>query len=276
MNAAVNEGSDSIVEAEIKPKAKAKKAQHDDLIVSIVAEIGGLDAEGALKAVPALLDGAEENYFKLGGVLSFIHSNKFWKTLEQFKDSNFKEFVEAEYGIHYRRAMVWIEIYDKLVESGVPWSKIQHVGWTKIRDLAKILTADNVDEWVHRALNSTVMQLQDLIAKAMAGTLPNSGLTPTDDHKSEVTTFTVKVHSEQKVTINLAIEKAKVEAGTEYAGVALDSICNNYLTGGNVTKPASLLDVMKKYSPEELLGAMEEALPEFIISAKLKTGAKAP
>lgn len=275
MNAVVNEGAET-AEVEAKPKTKAKKAQHDDLIVNIVADIGGLDAESALKAIPVLLDGAEENYFKLGGVLSMIHANKFWKTLEQYKDANFKDFVEAEYGIAYRRAMVWIEIYDKLVESGVPWSKIQNVGWTKIRDLAKILTIDNVDEWVHRALNSTVHQLQELIGKAMAGTLPNSGIVPVAGDNSGVTTFTVKVHPDQKTNIIEAINKAKLESETEYAGVALDNICTNYLTGGNTTKPASLLTVMSQYTPEELLEVLEQALPDFIISAKLKTGAKAP
>jgi hypothetical protein len=132
------------------------------------------------------------------------------------------------------------------------------------------MTVENVDEWVQRALASTVLDLQLAIAKAKTGVLPNSGITPTDDHKSEVTTFNVKVHADQKTIIEEAIEKALVEAKTEFKGVALEAICMNYLSGGNVTKPTSLTAVLEKYSPEEVLSAMETTFPMLEITEKLK------
>jgi hypothetical protein len=216
--------------------------------------------------VPKLLNAADENYFRLGGYLWTISANRYYKTVG-FK--NFNEFVETV-GLKRRKAQYWMQIYDDLIESGVPWAKVKDVGWTKLRGLADILTVENADEWVQRALNSTVLQLREAIAKAKAGSLPTSGIGPTDDEKSNVTAFTVKVYPDQKQSIKEAVAKARAEANTDYDGVALEAICMNYLAGGNVSKPASLASVLGKYSPEEVLAALEGVFPDFIITAKLK------
>lgn len=262
-------GMVATAEAPIK-MTKPKKAAETDLLVLVVQEIGSLSAAEAIEAIPALLDGADSNYFKLGGYLSFISLNKFYEA-EGYE--TFKAFVETKYGLQYRKAMYWIQIYDKLIESGVPWAKVKAVGWTKLKDLALILTLENVDEWVERALGSTVHQLQEAIAKFKTGVLQTSGLTP-EGAKSDVTTFIVKVHAEQKTTIKQAIAKARVEANTEYDGVALEGICMNYLSGGNVNKPQALGTILAKYTPEEVLEALEPVFPDFEITAKLKSHKK--
>ena len=82
--------------------------------------------------------------------------------------------------------------------------------------------------------------------------------------------MTFKVHEDQKITIKEAVAKARLEAQTEYDGVAIEAICMNYLAGGNVTKPQSLVKVMAMYSPEEVLTALEEAFPDLEVVAKLK------
>jgi hypothetical protein len=254
----------------IKTKSKIEKGT-EDLLQQIVQDIGALSAADAIAAIPALLDGADENYFRLGGVFSRISKEKLYET-EGF--DTFKVFVETKYGIQYRKAMYWVSIYDTLIESGVPWNKVKDVGWTKLKDLASILTLENVDEWVNRALVSTVLQLQDAISKHKTGTLANSGITPEDEHKSATTTFTVKVHEDQKTVIREAVDKAKGEANTEYDGVALESICMNYLAGGNASKPQALDVVLKKHTPEDILTAFETAFPEFEVTAKLKAHKK--
>jgi hypothetical protein len=247
--------------------ATLKKAKETDVFVLEVQEISKLSAEEAIAEVSALLDAADQNYFRIGGTLSAISAQKFYKTVGF---ENFNEFVETIYGMKRRKAQYWMKIYDDLIESSVPWAKVKDVGWTKLRGLAGILTLENVDEWVERALSSTVLQLRESIAKAKASSLPNnSGITPTDDEKSNVTAFTVKVHDDQKTLIKEAIAKARAEANTDYYGVALEGICMNYLSGGNVTK-TSLTAILAQYTPEEVLSALEPVFPEFEITAKLK------
>ena len=34
------------------------------------------------------------------------------------------------------RARAWIQIYDAIVKSGVPWAKVKHLGWTKLNAIA--------------------------------------------------------------------------------------------------------------------------------------------
>ena len=109
-----------------------------------------------------------------------------------------------------------------------------------------------------------------MLFRSKAGSLPNnSGITPTDDEKSNVTAFTVKVHDDQKTLIKEAVAKARAEANTDYDGAALEGICMNYLSGGNVTK-TSLTAILAQYTPEEVLSALEPVFPEFEITAKLK------
>jgi len=63
-------------------------------------------------------------------------------------------------------------------------------------------------------------------------------------------------HEDQIETIQLALDHARSELGTEFDSVALDAICTNYLSGGVVTNPSSLIDVLKKYSADEILEAV--------------------
>ncbi len=259
-------GVEAELEAPTEHKFKMKKAKETDAFVLLVQEISALSADEVIAEVPKLLDAANENYFRLGGFLWAISAHKYYK-LVGFE--TFNEFVES-LGLKRSKAYYWMQIYDKLIESSVPWAKVKDVGWTKLRELASILTLENADDWVERALNSTVRQLQEAIAKAKSGSLPTSGITPTDDAQSNVTTFTVKVHPDQKQSIKEAVAKARAEANTDYDGVALEAIAMNYLAGGNVTKPVSLKAVLEKHSPEEVLVALETVFTDFIITAKLK------
>jgi hypothetical protein len=45
------------------------------------------------------------------------------------------------------------------------------------------------------------------------------------------------VSADQKATILAALERARSEAGTAFDCVALEAICMNYLSGGNVNAP---------------------------------------
>ena len=86
----------------------------------------------------------------------------------------FKEFVENVHGLHYRKATYWIEIYNRLSNSGVPWSKVNKIGWTKLKEIAKVLTKDNVDEWVKIASEQNTITLIDTVKNAMAKDAPKA------------------------------------------------------------------------------------------------------
>lgn len=238
-----------------------------DLIVETAKEIAALNKETAFEVVPSLIDAVDFSYFKLGGVLSAISDNDWW----QGDSPTFKSFIEDNFGIHYRKAMYLVKIYDGLVEAEIPWNKVSGLGWTKLKELADILTQENCDEWVDKASNMTTLNLQAAVKAFKSGELGTDGTT--DPDSSGVSTVTFKVHPDQKETIKEAIDQALEESGTEFKGVALEAICMNYLAGGSTkepTKPLSLQGTIEKYSPEQVLEAFEACWPDINLTAEME------
>jgi len=248
------------------PKSKVSTKKGSDLVVETAHKLENLKKDKAYKMVRDLIDQAEFTYFQLGGVLSTIHANG-WFTDEGYE--NFKSFVQTEFGIEYRTAMHWISIYNGLVESGVAWDKVKHLGWSKLKELANILTPDSVEEWVKAAEKMTVLQLQEYIKPKQAGTLPagedGEPATP------EVSSLSFKVHKDQREVIMSAIEKAKNEAKTEYPAVALEAVCMQFLNSGQpaAAVPAGLKDAMQGSTWEEVLEYFEELWPNVHLTVEV-------
>ncbi|HEY0820202.1 MAG TPA: hypothetical protein VGD46_15555 [Rhizobacter sp.] len=254
-------------------KGKGKKGAADqvevvDVIISTSHELENLSREEALSLIPELTNNVDFSYFRLGGVLAVIQGNSDWWKADGF--DTFREFIENRFGIQYRKAMYLIGIYGNLVESGVPWEKLSGIGWSKVKEIAPILTVDNVDEWVERANELTVMQLHEAVKKAQLGTLDKTDTTP---DTGGVTTFTAKVHPDQKASIDKAIEKAMIEAKTEFKGVALEAICLNYLSGAKVSKPKSLVETFKSLpadtGAEDVLKAFAQVWPDIDLTVTM-------
>ena len=258
-------------------KTSAKKTapkKNQDVIIVTSQEVETLTKVKALTMAAALVEAAGLNEFKIGGVLSVIQANAFWEGTND-KDGtpydSFKDFVESEYGLQYRKAMYWVAIYNHLVESGVEWAKVADVGWTKLKEIASIITPENVDEWVTRCKELTTIQLIEFIKAYDADS--NSGDESGDEDsgtKSSTTNMSFKVHSDQRETIQAALDKAMKAGSTDVATVALEYVCMNYLEGsvGKVKKaaPPSLKDVVEGADLEELLNIIGEQHPEYDIT----------
>ena len=255
-------------EATEKPQTLEKT---DDLIVNTAKEVENLKEEKAFKLVPDLLNGIDKDYFKLGGVLSVIQTNG-WFMDKNYE--NFRAYVENELGMAYRKSMYLIGIYNGLVKSGVLWSQVAHLGWTKLKELAPILTPDNVEQWVGLAENMTVLQLQEHIksesAGASAGGDAPEGAEGSVAEAKKTTTMTFKLHEDQKETVRAALDKVKHETGTEFDSVALETLCLDFLAGDSKLKKIPTLDeMMKNHSAEEVLTIFGDVYPEVQLEATL-------
>jgi hypothetical protein len=263
-----------------KPKKAAKGKAVDtlgktgevlapDLISTVAAELENLKEVEARKLVTELREGADFGFFKLGGVLSVIQSNNWIEPHGTFRD-----FVENEHGLNYRRAMYYIGIYNGLVESGIPWDEVKSLGWTKLKEIVPVLTKANVKAWVKTALKQTTLQLIETVKSHVAAEaqkkLGNDGAT---EPSLPVTTKTFKVHSDQKATIEAALAKAKQIASTTFDTVALDFICLDYL-GGTGTH-ASVAGQLQNLGIDAALKAFEEAFPNVALTAEVDSSAEA-
>lgn len=251
-------------------KPAAKSASTEDLIVYTVKELEGLEKEAALGLVNELIEGSSYNNFKLGGVLSRIQEEGWW---EGGSYETFRDFTENVYGIKYRKAMYLIEIYNALVESGVPWDSVKEMGWTKLREVAGLLTKENMDEWAERAKSMSTIQLIEYVKQYKADQAGKKESSDEGEDVKTVSTMTFKVHADQKETIRHALDKAREDNKTEFDAVALEYICMQYLEGGlgkqkTVTKKVkqTLTEVMSGSTPEAVLEAFEKQFPDFDVT----------
>lgn len=258
--------SEEVVVPQIKVVGKKAKSQASgDLIYDIASEVEKLTKDKALKEAQTLALDIETNYFKLGGVLAVIRENTWFEGFETFES-----YVSQEFGFEERKARYLIKIYSSLVKAMIPWEKVSGLGWTKLKDLAEILTLENVDEWVAKAQNITVKELQALLKGA--GTESDASAKTTDD----IQTLKFKLKNDQIETVQSALAKAKGEVGTEFDTVALESICGAYLGNAVVleAKPGNLKELLAKETWEDALSALSDAFPDLDISATVDEAGK--
>jgi hypothetical protein len=235
-----------------------------DMIKDTVKEIENTKESKAFDTVPRLLNDIDQDYFKLGGYLSLIQ-NQGWFMSKGFE--TFKAWVEAESGLQYRKAIYLVAIYNGLSNSGVDWEKVKHLGWTKLKELASILTPENVDHWAAVAGELNVLQLIEHIRQATAAPKIEGEAATSDTTAKTVVTMTFKLHEDQKATVRDALAKAKHETGTDVDSVALEAICIDFLGGESVLKAQpTLKEFLSKVSAEEALNMISELHPDLDIS----------
>lgn len=235
-----------------KSVGKIKTAKESgDLIMDTAVEVESLTKTKALNMATALADTIEHSYLKLGGVLKVIFDNAWFEGYESFD-----LYVFEKFGFASRKARYLMEIYDELVTKQIPWDKVQHLGWTKLKDLAKHLTLDNLDEWVGKAENCTVVELQAML-KAKASTGDSD-----EPVTSNIATMKFKLLNDQVETVTMALNKAKAECNTEHDNVALEMICAGYVGGNIQAASGSMEDQMKTAGWEQALTTFSELFPE--------------
>jgi len=246
-----------------KPTAKAVANLTTDPLISMSHDVETMSKAQAFSAIPELLEHANYHFIRVGGVLAVVRDNEWWQ--EEGYES-FKALIEKKFGLKYRKAAYWVQIYTDLIDSGVEWGQVSTMGWCKLKEVSPVLTKENAAEWVAKAEGLTVLQLHEVVKLALAqaeGTLETSGVSP-EGVETTTTTMSFKVHVDQKETIRMALDKAKLDAKTEFDAVALEGICMNYLAGGKVTKKlkkTALKDMLSQYKLTEVLKVIAEVWP---------------
>ncbi|MEG1728161.1 MAG: hypothetical protein RR280_01275 [Bacteroidaceae bacterium] len=225
-----------------------------DLFMQTATEIEGLTKAKALAEAVKLHTAVDSTYFRLGGILAKILENKWFDDHETFG-----EYVEETFGFKERKARYLIEIYVELVNQRIPHEKVSILGWTKIKMLAKHLDVNNVDEWVERASNLSVRELEAVL-KAQEGGEGEEGEDKNTETKNSVKKMTFQCHPDQVDAVNAALAHAKAEKDTEFDNVALEHICNSYLSGtGGQLSEEGLVAMFKGMDAMKLVELVDQA-----------------
>lgn len=148
----------------LEPKPETKEPTLvDDKILNLQVDIDSIKADEVIPKAKELLESDALNWLEIAGLLYRISKDQLYKD-DGFK--NFTDFIDnSGIDIGYRNANKRIEMYEGVVNLGITWDMVKEVKWTKTHLLiaGKVLTTDNVDEWINRAKGMSKDQLEQEI-----------------------------------------------------------------------------------------------------------------
>lgn len=219
----------------LAPRALHGDVLEPDLLTTTAHEIENLCAERAHALVAELGETSDYNAFKLGGVLARIHSERWYED-----HGDFKTYVQDVHGFSVSKAFYLVNIYKSVVELGLAWKDLKPVGWSKLKELAAIITKDNAAEWLARAAapDMTVLRLHALVKAARDGDGGSGqgllgGGAGAASHK-----LAFKLHDDQAEIVKAAIDKAKGVSGTAHDSAAIEYIAQDFLANAEKMKAA--------------------------------------
>ena len=240
----------------------AQKKKTGDLIFDVAAEIAGYGKVKALNTAERLAEDIDTNFFRLGGLLKLILKEQWFEGYPTFE-----AFVLEKFGFAKRKADYLIAIYTHLVDKQIPWEKVNHLGWTKLKDLAAFLTPENVDEMVAKVKGLSYQEMMAVL-KPPAG--EGGGKASTT---SNVVSMKFGFHADQAEIVQKALAKAKGELQTEHDNVALSGICGGYLANAsgvaNDAGPVDVQALLKGLGLEAVIDAVNSAFPDVSLSLEM-------
>lgn len=135
--------------------------------------------------------------------------------------SNFEAYCDMELDFQYRKAKYLVEIWDKVKSFNIDQKRLEAIGWTKLRELVKVMDAENVEEWLGRAESSSYRELHTTIS-----TRVGSGEAP-----DQITTFKLRMDAGEAAIIIEALDAAKsmLSGDKENTTLALQMICQDWM-----------------------------------------------
>ena len=214
-----------------KPKAVDADAPAADADDDLLQEIKNLkNKDDAIKRLHELEERHEKTFFEIGGVLSAIHKNKWFDPY-----ASLDEWVENNTAMKRSMARGLIQVYDAIVNSGVKWAKVKHLGWTKLRVIAGVLDEANADHWIEKASNCSRAEIKKLVQAHLAEL---AGQKPSPSTTTQVKTFTCRGGQIEK--IEAAIDKVKRLTGETDESTALEFICRDFVDRDTPMTPDAL------------------------------------
>jgi hypothetical protein len=190
--------------------------------------------------------------------------------------SGFADWATKELSLHRRKAerlrRIWWELEVRLAGqlSTAIKQRIVELGWSKVREIVRVLSGENAEQWVEMAENLTHPELcaairQALIDQEKKDQAEAVGSEDEDDEEGgypnppeDIDRFKWKnfhLTPEQRENVRMAIERAKEMASSTKEGHCLDLICTDFLATNDFRKaddPETPLRFLVKF--ERLMG----------------------
>jgi hypothetical protein len=190
---------------------------------------------------------------------------------------SYKQWASEELGLHPRKVerlkAIWHHLHvtlegklDRRIRN-----KIIDLGWTKVRELIRVIDADNAEQWVEVAENLNYNELCEVIRRALEDQEKKDqaaavGVADDDDEEEfhghdpppdmdRFKQMSFMLSPEQKANVELALERAGQLANSVKPGHLLDLICTDFLSTNDFRRkddPLRHLTFLAKF--ERLMG----------------------
>lgn len=183
-------------------------------------------------------DMVDNGYMLLAKCLYDIYHQDVFST--HWNYSSFEDYIDNEIQIAYRKAMYLIEIYGKAKLLNMDMARLERMGWSKARELIRVVDESNANEWMDRAENCSVKELNVFIKQEKDKTSDKSSVI---EETPIITTITFKLGMAEHAIIDDALQESKKLINNSDLALSLANICQEWLeVKGVVPIQASLED----------------------------------
>lgn len=179
-----------------------------------------------------------------------------------YKDWGFSEFADyahTELEVKYRKAMYFVEIGQKVEDFNLNKERLEQLGWTRVKELVRVITADNLEDWIDKASNMTTRELVDAVRMEL-------GLNIEKEKKVRVEFI---LNEDTASIIFDALSEAKKITENENPTLALELICQDWMELKGISPEKTTLEshikyIKRVYGKDVVLAENEQAQEEIL------------
>lgn len=158
--------------------------------------------------------------------------------------AGFVAFCDEKLKCGYRKAQYFISIWEKALEFSVSKDVMELIGWSKMKELVPILTAENVKSLLKAAQEKSLKNLLEYIASMKKAKKEGKSVDGVNSSAVDTVKYTFLIDQQDNDTVHSAIEEAKSRMETSNAAEAFVTICQDWLALGGGSLPNTLEDYM--------------------------------
>jgi hypothetical protein len=171
------------------------------------------------KEILSARDNIEHGFIDLASLLSEAYHKDFHL---QWGFETWEEYCNSELDTNYRKAMYLIDVWDKCKQYKLPKREVVKLGWTKMKDIAAVLTEKNAKQWLAKAKEMNTRELTEAVKTHRRKDLKGKDI-------PVMTTMTFRMSEAEASAITEALEQAKKLCESDNAVVALEMICQDWM-----------------------------------------------
>lgn len=182
-------------------------------------------------------DMVESGYMLLARCLYDIYHQDVFSNYWNY--DSFEDYIDKEIQMPYRKAMYFVEIYGRAKLLNMDLDRLERMGWSKAKELIRVVDERNAAEWMDRAENCTVKELNIQIKKEKDTT---SGKSSIVEEAPIITTITFKLGMAEHAIIDDALQESKALINSKDLALALANICQEWIEIKGVVPQHSTLE----------------------------------